>query len=597
MRNYLGLLDGQELVEGYDHYIWMSDRCLEGIAWCKKNGLDYEIVPKNWKTAQEIRACMDYLDKVKKVVLSHAAKILNEYHHTDFDEEQWNILLTQWLNLYLASYYDKYLKLKQVERMGAKCACDLYETDVIVPSLDFLDYSMLLSQTDAYHVYQYTRLYQEMQPFGALGVRVNTIYKRPSLPTKPELSSKHTKAWWFKQTLLFCKKTARKYDAVVLLNSYLPGRLVMRSMLKTFGSVMDYTGITDYTENERYELSLDVDTKWRETESAIVQGEDEFVALMCRLLRKELPVAYVEEFPFLQERALGKYRYAMQAKAVLFTSTSCWYDELFKIYLMNVKREKALLCGIEHGGIEGIDVIVGMNSEYEICDTYYTWGYSKAGNPTFIGMPSEKMVSVFVGNSIPPNSITDILYISYCCSKNVFRIEPEELIFDKTIGEEREFLLNLPAEIKRNMRIRLFPSAYGWEQYSDLRELDGLRIDNEPNFYKSLESAHLVILEWWQTTIAEALLANKAVIVRRSPVCVTEYEALDDLKALKDAGILVESFQEMNERLADILPDIDAWWNDSKRQRVINNFRSKYLCSLSDGEKRWHDELVRLANL
>ena len=81
MRNYLGLLDGQDLVEGYDHYIWMSERCLEGIAWCEKNGLDYEIIPKNWKTAQEIRECMDYLDKVKKVVLSYAAEILNEYHH------------------------------------------------------------------------------------------------------------------------------------------------------------------------------------------------------------------------------------------------------------------------------------------------------------------------------------------------------------------------------------------------------------------------------------------------------------------------------------------------------------------------------------
>ena len=478
-----------------------------------------------------------------------------------------------------------------------KCECDLYEVENMAGVLDRLEYAMLLSETDEYHLYQYTKLYQEMQPFGVLSARMNTAYKRPPLPVKRESSSKYTKAWWAKQAVLFCKKIARKNDDVVLFNSYLSFRVVMKSVLKTFGGVMDYTGVTEYSENERYELSLDVDAQWREFASPILQGADEFASLMCRMLKKELPVAYVEEFPSLQERAMEKYRYAMQAKAVLFTSSSLWSDEIFKIYLMNMKRKNALLCGIEHGGIEGIDVLVGMNSEYEICDVYYTWGYSKADKPVFIGMPSVKMVSTFDSSSFPSISTTDILYVSYCCSKNVFRIEPEELIFDKTIEEEREFLLNLPSDIKSNMRIRLFPESYGWHQYSSLREIDGLRIDTEPVFYKSLGRARLVICEWWQTTIAEALLANKAVIVRRSPVCVTEYEALDDLKALKDAGILVESFQEKNERLADILPDIDAWWNDPKRQRVLNNFRSKYLCSLSDGDKRWHDELLRLAKL
>lgn len=597
MRIYLGFLDGQDLVEGYDHYIWMSERCLEGIAWCAKNRLDYEIVPKNWETDQEIRACMGYLEQVKKIVLSYACEVLNAYHHTDYDVEQWNILLTQWLNVYLASYYDKYLKLKQVERMGVECKCDLYKTEGVTAPLDFLDYVTLLSQTDAYHVYQYTRLYQEMQLVGVLSVRVNTAYKRPPLPVKQASSSKYTKAWWVQQAVLFCKEIARKNDDVVLLSSYLSFRVVIKSVLKTFGSVMDYTGVTDYSENERYELSLNVDTKWRQSVTPIIQGADGFASLMCRMLKKDLPVAYVEGFSFLQERAMKKYRYALQAKAVVFTSPSCWYDELFKIYLMNMKRKNALLCGVEHGGIVGTDVNVGMNSEYEMCDTYYTWGYSKAGNPTFIGMPSVKMVSAFAGDSFPQNSTIDILYISYCCSKNIYNIYPEELIFDKTIEEERKFLLNLPSDIKSNMRIRLFPESYGWHQYSSLREIDGLRIDTEPVFYKSLGRTRLVICEWWQTTIAEALLANKAVIVRRSPLCITEHGAVDDLKALKDAGILVESFQEMNERLSDILPDIDTWWNDPKRQRVINNFRSKYLCGLSDAEKRWNNELLRLVNL
>lgn len=587
---YLGLLDSQEIPDGYDKYMWMSERCLEGAAWCKNKGIEFQCIPKNWKTNEEILECKNYLNEVKKVVMNYAVDMLNEYHETQYSQEAWNIVLSQWLNTYLFSLYDKYLKLKQVEEMGEDCECYLYDTEKIVPALDFPDYWTMLSETDKYHIYQYSQLYDAMKPFKR--IKACNIKKFCRLPIKyQDKSLGYWKVAVYRKFVAFIKFLTRKKDIVVIQNSYLPDTLLLNAMKKKKGELTNY--ITDYYRYERTELKQDIDSFWRKQEQDFFALEDEFTLLACKLLRRNIPIAYVEDFRFLQERVRRVYKYAMHPQAVVFANGATCNDELFKAYLMNIKNKNTLFCGIQHGGNYGIDCSWMLDSEYEMCDLFYTWGWENNKKTcTFKPMPLVKLVNRSFRKT---TTKSDILYVSYSFTKNIGRLDKNELMYDENLQSEKQFLFNLDLDIKSHMRIRMYMRDFGWGVRKDLENRDSdLRFDTISNFYESLDNAKLVILAEWSTTVVEALCANRPILVRRDSWCIEE-DAQADLDDLERAGILVDSFEKLNQQLNNILPNLDKWWNETERQTIIKRICNKYAYMPANADKIWLKEIISLA--
>ena len=115
---FLELADEDVLPKQYDYYILLSNRFRNSIRWCSNTKKQYDIVPENWTDRVKAQHAIQYLDRIKKTLVEYAKEILNDYHKLNYSLSAWNILLGQWMNIFLSSYYDKYLKLKAVKGMG-----------------------------------------------------------------------------------------------------------------------------------------------------------------------------------------------------------------------------------------------------------------------------------------------------------------------------------------------------------------------------------------------------------------------------------------------------------------------------------------------
>lgn len=586
MKTYLGFLDGQEIPDGYDHYIWASERCFEGIKWCKENNKEYEIIPKNWVTVEEIYRCIDYLEAVKEEMLEYAADLLNGYHSIHYNRDQWNVLLGYWFCGYLASYYDKFLKIRWIIEHDIECECSLYSVLKIVPALDFMEYNNLLSTTDSYHLYQYSQLLDQCGYEGRISVIERKKFEKPRLERRKV--PKNLKYVIFTEIVRMFKKK----DAVILQNSYLPPQLVRRAMIKNLGKVYDH--FYNY-ENIRCKLPIDIDEEWRKKVVITSGQQKEFMGIIKSLLKMDLPISCIEDLKLLQSKSRKIYGRNSAPKAVLYAAGGISNDELFKVYLMDVRGKGTLLCDIQHGGNYGInDMSLGLRTEINICDRFYTWGWTKKHyNNKLKPMP---MVKMMMCEFTSPKEDMDVLYVSYRFEKNLFKILREGILFDEYVQGEERFIHSLDRGCLRRIRFRPYISERGWGTYSLIKEgVPGLRFDHIQDFYVSLETSKLVVLGMWSTTIVEALCADRPILVRHDMQGIPSEEQ-KNLEEMERVGILVRTFEELAERLNQIYDNVEEWWNEPDRQEVVRRIKERYAWRCPDAEEKWLKEIESLYN-
>lgn len=583
--NYLGLTDGQTVPSGYEHYLWISERCTDKIQWCRERKMSFTILPENWRSEEEIQAAERYLYHVKECILECAVSLLNDYHHTAYNKEEWRIMLGSWLEQYLGSFYDKYLKLLAAEKLGEEYECDLYELAGCT-AVDYAEYRELLYQTDEFHLYQYSMLYEEMQP-QHIHIRKKRLYEKPVRSNYPVTFGFAARKIY--HMILYVKKyLCRTQDSVVLQNCYLPNRLILQAMC------MDrrITGyFYDYNRNERKKLPDSTDTVWRNRKETLPAGADAFTGLAMKLLKQNLPVAYVEGFSFLHKKAERIFRYAMHPKAVFYACSSVSVDEVFKIYLMNIRKTNVKFCDIQHGGNYGIECVGLMRHEYEICDCFYTWGWEQEDRRLcqFKRMPAAKLLGKTVRHT---QSERDILYVNYIYDKYISTPDRDTLYYTRNRQKEIHFFQTLSSGLQNRIVVRMFPEDYGWHTKEELeKNVPGICFDIGSDYYESLGRAKLVVLMSWCTTAVEALYVKKPVLVLYSLDHASEL-AMEDMELLERTGILVQTWEKLSEQLEKICIDIDAWWNDTARQEAVEYIKRKYIYMPEHPEKVWLDEFV-----
>lgn len=589
---YLGLGDIGEIPSGYENYVWMYGTCVKGIDWCKEHNVSYSIIPKNWNTNEEIRNAIDYLNEVKVIVMNYAVTLLNEYHHSSYDLNEWRIVLERWIINYLESYYDKYLKLLTVEALGQKYECNLYDSRKMVIALDYMDYFTLLNSTDGFNLYQYSELYREQCHFDHIKVRQIKNYEREPIVYR-EKTLGYYREIIYRFFIKSIKTLTRLQDEVVFEDCYLPFDFLLDVMKKKPGKITNY--VHDFLRFERKDMNTEVDYDWRNKKAPLPEIEDEFALLMCKLLKRNLPIAYVEDFAFLKKKACELYRFAKKPKAIFYSDSGLAYNEVFKVYLMTVRKTEAVFCDIQHGGTYGIERLLSMQIEYEICDYFYTWGWNiEKGFPAKCRpMPAAKLLDkrlqhVEMGDNI--------LYVSYTPPKRENRIYKRFLFYDEDRKSEVKFLKGLSNPLRQKLLVRLFPDDYGWHVREGIdSHVSGIRYDEEKEYYNSLNKVNLVVLMLCSTTISEAIYAGKPVLALHD-ICHTEDSALEDIRELERVGILVQTWEELGNRLEEIYQNVDDWWNEPERQKVVQKIRDKYIYMPQNAKKIWKDEILDLAD-
>lgn len=588
---YIVFGDVLDFPKSYDKYIWSSERCIKGIQWCIDNKKEYEILPENWHSESELDTVNKYLWDVREKVLKYAVDILNCYHGTAYLAREWEIMLNGWIILYLVSLYDKYKKIMYLYEQEITGICDIYETEVCIPPLDTLDATELFYYSEEYHFFLFSQLIMALDKKSEIEIHLKK-YERQKIKYQLYTKKKGNKEKLF-DGYYKLKNALKIKDKVVIQNGGLPFRVLLSPILKGKGKITPY--VYDYKNDVRSSLDYAIDRKSRKQFSRLVSASyDDFTKLACMLLTNNIPTVLWENYSIIVSVAEQKYKYAMNADNIITHAGELANNEIFKAYLMKVRRSGAKISSIQHGGGYGWGHPLILEGEYSICDRFYTWGWGRKESK-FVPMPA---VKGFMIEKCDARTETNILYVNYIYPKIVCRLDTGYLYMKKDLEDECVFLFHIYKKCKDDLIVRLFAADYGWSQKEKIQALSpDIVFDSNSNYYVSLTQAKLVIFEFESTTMLEALIMDKPFLVRIGWLtggCSLEDGVLADFQMLKDVGIAYDSFDDLLQAFDEVYPNVQEWWNEPERREKVEWFREKYAYFPANAAKEWSDEIASL---
>lgn len=595
MNTYLGLVDIENIPADYDKYIWLSDRCLNSIDWCKKNNKDYQIIEDNWKTNIDLIENVDYLERVKKLIITYAGKILNDYHNTSFGYSEWYIMLSLWADDYLGVFYNKYLNLKKINHLDISFSKIVsFETESKVAVLDLYDFQDLLRRygTDEYHLFLYSQL-MDYIPIKNVESNEKRRYERHQV-INPQIPKSSTSKW--DKIYKFFKNLTKIQDDVVIQINYIPYDLQIAAMKKKIGKITGYQYC--YERDLRPYLELKYDVEWRnKTDNFNSKKYDEFTLIMLKLLRKNLPVSYVENYKIIDKCADNWYRFAQNPKKIIYSTSEIMTGEVFKAYLMKQKKHGAIFCEVQHGGSFHDFSNMKIMDNFKIDDRFYTWGWREIPYKgcEFRPMPAIKMFRLNEVMERDRKRLTNrILFVGYVEAKYFSMMNINQLDGVERIEKTIKFIEALEPEVRKKLVIRPYSEDMGWNVKERLKEkFSDIRFDRYPDFYQSIMKSELIICEMGYTTFLEALYAGKAILLLDNPDRpIIKRNPSKEIQELIDVGIIVTDPLKMAETVNEISDNIFLWWMEPKRQKVVQKFIKNNVWFPQNAKKIWLKELT-----
>lgn len=586
MKKYIGLVDDIP-PGGYDRYVWFSERLVKGIEWCKNNNKEYEVLSENWKSNEELLKAEHYLESVKKKILEYVSPLLNVYHGTNYDAKEWEIAFGIWLDHFLCSYYDKYLRIKKIA-CARDCDICIFNSTRIDVSLDTYDYARLLFQSDDHHKYQYSLLLSEMKLDDVWNKVYRDEYKRPQAEKLYNNLPEHVKR--FDDNYWKYKAKSKNHDRVTIQSSNIKFELYRKIIESNYGYISGY--FLNYFTQIRNELPRRLDCSWRmrKTEEKL-NCPDEFLALMCRILKKELPIVFVEDFDIIKSIARKNYQYAYQTKVIVYDAGEVFYNEMFKSFLMDMIYKHNTKIDIQHGSSYGlIGPWMQFNTELSVCDVFFTSGWDGKwyDKKNFEVMP---FVKFFRMRDVVNEDGAYILYVSYSAPKNIFRTYKYDIDILKYKKEELKFFELLSDELKEHIVARFPSNEILWIKEIDFKNVTSkIKFDSEKNYYESLRKAKLVVGELFGTTIMEAIFLDKPFVVFHNPLTMSTSDSCaiyDEMVLMEKWGLIANSVEDLVSIVNEAAKNIEYWWNNPERKSVVKRLRSKYTYFPDNSEEIW----------
>jgi len=592
---FLGVVDESNLEEGYDKYIWSDSCCFEGIEWCEQNGFFYDTLTITNLNSKEIYERYRYLDNIRKELVEYATCILNEYLSTDYKVQKWETMLSSALINLIPSLYDKYLKFKYAINMNESMDVHLYNTDSYDVPLDYYDLMFLINEDNGYHRLLCSLMFPLIKGSELINAKY-TIYSRDKFKRYTGEIPQYVRE--FIDEYYGYKEQTNELDEVVIQSSLIKFTLYKQIIENKYGKITGY--FYNYYTELRNNLSWDVDYKWRNTERCdIPNTEDEFLTIMYRLLPKILPIAYVEDFHAIRECALNNYKWGKKPNAIICDATEVHSDEMFKTYLMDVDRNISKLVGIQHAGFYGFGGdIWGKKFELSQYDEFFGTGcYSDVfDNTKIIQMPLVTMFRMPI-ISLEKNR-QKILFLNASWPKNNAGLVTKQCDF--YIKDDVRFLKGLRKDILNNIVIRYYPfSGFGYDIENSFRnEIKSIRFDDNDYLYDSLQDTQLLISSSIGTSVLESMRAGIPTVMMMNPqlndhVLSKCSEDLDIINRLIEADLLAGSPERLDDIVNSMYDRIDEWWNEPKRQRLVEELLDRYVFMSEDADGIWIDKICQ----
>ena len=558
--------------------------------WCKKfsrknfmSTFKNETVSSPLQDQNKLYEAYRYTAKVFDKLMPQVANAMNIIHKSKHNERYWKIIVGPWLFHYIDILYDRSTALKTfLDQKRLFTTIKLSERSFITPESGFEFLS--LAREDAYNLQLFSRILDHLFPnkFEAKELAVRHI--------KPAVKQK-----W---TVLLKGRVNKAISDLILNLRAKNGNIAMKSPYfpdKDLIKILQKTGAT-LLEDINPDLNpTKTDPKIRDGFVFCDDKDDDFISMITHLIKTDIPKCYIEGYLNICS-AGGKYP---AAKAVL--SANSWYfDEPFKVWAAQRAEEGAFLVGLQHGGNYGSDLFIRFEDyEKSIVDRYYTWGW--------VNRDDRKNIVPFYANKLidnrmleANNTLKGVLLVSTGTPRYLYRMNVINSYHSAHyLDLQLRFAAALGKDLRGALTVRLYQEDLGaeddlrWrERFSDVK-LERAQIP----YWESVKTSRLIICDHLSTTFLEALSAGKPTVLFWDPdVQLIRPEVKEYYEGLRKAGVLFDDPEAAAQTVKNIYYDVESWWNEDKRQKIIMRFCEKFALKSKDPVNEWTKELVKICS-
>jgi len=322
-------------------------------------------------------------------------------------------------------------------------------------------------------------------------------------------------------------------------------------------------------------------------------AKNEFEELLEFMIPMQIPLAYMEGYKYLREKAL--YVYPDNVKAI-FTANSYHFNEGFKVWSAEKTSNGTKLLIGQHGGNMG-SCLISSSEDYqvEISDKYYSWGWEKSGQDVVKPLPAIQLLKF--KKDLNNNLEGDILHVlgSYPRYSYIMYSVPISSQFLNYLNQQIAFFKNLSESVLDLMNVRLDSNRkYNWSIRSRLKDsgFGNIIKNNDKDFLKTLSNCRLCIATTNSTSILETFTANfPTLLFWDSTHWELRTEAKPFYEMLHENGILHYTPESAARKLNEIFDDPATWWNQNEIQESKDAFCAQFANISANWIDEWKIEL------
>lgn len=573
MKTFLALTSMEQTIDySADEIVCIENGCLKK----QYNAEKFKCMDRPFHTAQEVLEITQTANEVYEEILRELALKLNEIHSLDLSGEAWRPILHMWLPYYIEEMYSKYLHMrKAMDDYPHLYTNVLAETSFKHPYYGYGCWIWSLKKEE-YNFQLYSHVAQFMQV--EIKNRIDIKQSPSRMKTSKKVSSRAT----------FFNTLARRAETIVID----PGQFDF-TLMELWKMIVKSNFKIGFFYSEKVDLiPKEYDELYRRKIRLEHNGEDsDFVRMIKEYIFEDIPTMYLEGFMDGYER-LAKYR----CKNII--SAEGYVFHMAALLMGKTKNNGGKLYTVPLGG-DG-NIWQGVSEAYMdamISDVLYTTGWKddsykcelrKITNPRYLRARQTVRYE---------EKKCDILYLATATFAYCTLMSNVSSIFSKEFMDDNISLMEALVKKQLKIRARFFEDT-GWGLDKRIKALgENAEIDDYGRkFIETVFECKLCVMDSFGTAWAEALVMNVPFIIV-IPKYMEFFTAAgwELVQKLRRIGIYFNNYQEVETNILDVLDDVELWWMNEERQKVLTQIANEYAWCSKNAKKEWIDEFVSVS--
>ena len=537
--------------------------------WCVKKKLRKNDYIYDWNSNNNFKKNYKYLDNIINDYCNILSKRLNYLHNKNESSKYWEILLFPWLTYYIPAQFYRWKTITDILKTNKKLHIIKSKIKDYEPVVDSMEFQESITNSDYLNNIFFSRiinyLYENKKFSNNFFKDKNFIqnndinkYRKIKINLKPNLSirvilEKFLNIINLKKNIFICEGLLSTKDLIKL--NFLINENTIFSK-KIFDKLIYLVKISELKVDKKFRVRLPLKKKYK----------DNFLEFIDLHIMTDMPKNLLEGFELLNKMAK---KIKISPKYVIVFHEH-YHNELFKFWVAQNFKSTKIIIGSHGAAAQELPAHFGLESRI---------ANKKISFVNDDDCPSHKKVKLPFPKKINFIRKKPKLLIYSCYSPEYYPCRFG--VSNNTYARNRNQndLLTLKKNLKRNifLNLRISSKATNYRSLNNIKKLfNGNKNIKNISFRNQLNSAKLVICTYPQTTFLESIASGPT-------VCLFNYEDWTPIKdkqkiykKLIDNKIFFENTDELAYFINKKWDDIDIWWDDLKRKKVISEYLNIY---------------------